>query len=115
MAQSTAVHGEILTVTERVIIAPAQGRFRPLAEVQRPGDEAPGPGLSAMEEHTMATGEQVVGEQLAVEQVIGFIDGAGQSTPVRSAFSGLLMGLLAHAGERVREGQPVAWLRLEAC
>jgi len=24
----------------------------------------------------------------------------------------LLMGLLAHAGERVREGQPVAWLRL---
>ena len=24
---------------------------------------------------------------------------------------GKLMGLLAHAGERVREGQPVAWLR----
>ena len=43
--------------------------------------------------------------------VIGYVDGKGQSTPVRSPFGGKLMGLLAHAGERVREGQPVAWLR----
>jgi biotin carboxyl carrier protein len=42
--------------------------------------------------------------------VIGFVDGGGKSTPVRSPFRGFLMGLLAHAGERVREGQPVAWL-----
>ncbi len=97
MAQSTAVHGEILSVAERVILAPAPGRFRPL------DDEVAGA--------PVPDEEQVVVE----EQVIGFIDGAGHSTPVRSAFSGLLMGLLAHAGERVREGQPVAWLRLPAC
>ena len=30
---------------------------------------------------------------------------------MRSAFRGFLMGMLAVEGERVREGQPVAWLR----
>jgi biotin carboxyl carrier protein len=48
---------------------------------------------------------------VVAEQVIGFVEGKGHSTPVRSPFGGKLMGLLAHAGERVREGQPVAWLR----
>ncbi len=78
--------GERLAVPERVIVAPAAGKFRPVSEPES---------------------EQDVSE----EQVIGFVDGAGHSTPVRSPFRGFLMGLLAHAGERVREGQPVAWLR----
>jgi len=79
--------GERLAVPERVIVAPASGKFRP-AEEQ--GSE---------------------GGALDAEQVIGFVDGhGGHSTPVRSPFGGLLMGLLASAGERVREGQPVAWL-----
>ena len=30
---------------------------------------------------------------------------------VRSRFSGWIMGLLAHHGERVTSRQPVAWLR----
>lgn len=86
-----AAHGELLAVPERVIIAPAPGRFRPLddqaADVEATGEVDP-------------------------EQVIGYVDGIGHSTPVRSPFPGRLMGHLAHAGERVREGQPVAWLRL---
>ncbi len=49
---------------------------------------------------------------MARQQVIGFVDGIGHSTPVHSPFHGRLMGLLASAGERVREGQPVAWLRM---
>jgi biotin carboxyl carrier protein len=77
------IHGETLAVPERVILAPAQGTFRPV----EPADV------------------------VAAEQVIGFVEGKGHSTPVRSPFGGRLMGLLAHAGERVREGQPVAWLR----
>jgi biotin carboxyl carrier protein len=81
--------GERLAVPERVIVAPATGRFRPLEN-----------------------GEAPEGGHLEVEQVIGYVDGVGQSTPVCSPFPGLLMGLMAHAGERVREGQPVAWLRL---
>jgi biotin carboxyl carrier protein len=87
--EAGTVHGEVLTVPERVIVAPAPGTFRP-AEPLEGQVEAP----------------------VTEEQVIGFVEGKGHSTPVRSPFGGLLMGLLAHAGERVREGQPVAWLRL---
>lgn len=86
--ESGTIHGETLAVPERVIVAPAPGTFRPV----EPGDvdaEVP----------------------VVAEQVIGFVEGKGHSTPVRSPFGGKLMGLLAHAGERVREGQPVAWLR----
>ena len=81
------IHGETLGVPERVIVAPAPGTFRPV----EPDDAA----------------------EIPVEAgvVIGFVEGKGHSTPVRSPFGGKLMGLLAHAGERVREGQPVAWLR----
>ena len=79
------IHGERLLVPERVIVAPASGRFQPV-----PPDGGP---------------------DIAEKQVIGFVEGPGQSTPVRSPFGGLLMGMMAHAGERVREGQPVAWLR----
>ena len=86
--ESVLSSGETLGVPERVIVAPASGRFRPLAEDP------------VSDEH-----------QLDEEQVIGFVDGVGHSTPVPSPFRGLLVGLLAHAGERVREGQPVAWLR----
>ena len=87
--EAGTVHGEVLGVPERVIVAPAPGTFRPV--------EPP---------------DAVVAGPVAEEQVIGFVEGKGHSTPVRSPFGGLLMGLLAHAGERVREGQPVAWLRL---
>jgi len=88
-SEATAVHGERLAVPERVIVAPIAGRFRPVSE----DDDGGGPDISP-------------------EQVIGVVEGHGQSAPVRSPFGGLLMGLLAHSGEKVREGQPVAWLRL---
>jgi biotin carboxyl carrier protein len=90
--EAGSVHGELLMVPERVILAPAPGKFRPV-------DGAP-----CTEPHD--------GAHVACEQVIGFVDGIGHSTPVRSPFHGRLMGLLASAGERVREGQPVAWLRM---
>jgi biotin carboxyl carrier protein len=83
-------HGERLGVPERVILAPIAGSFRPVRPDEGDGD----------------------GDDIDPEQVIGFVEGQGQSAPVRSPFGGLLMGLLAHAGERVREGQPVAWLRI---
>ena len=86
--ETGTIHGETLAVPERVIVAPAPGTFRPV----EPADVA----------------SEIPVEQ---EQVIGFVEGKGHSTPVRSPFGGKLMGLLAHAGERVREGQPVAWLR----
>lgn len=81
-------HGERPVVPERVIIAPTSGRFHPVADGAADGAD------------------------ISEEQVIGYVEGSGQSVPVRSPFRGLLMGLMAHAGERVREGQPVAWMRL---
>lgn len=88
--ESGTIHGELLVVPERVILAPAPGKFRPADAGAEPAE----------------------GDPVDREQVIGFVDGIGHSTPVRSPFAGRLMGLLASAGERVREGQPVAWLRL---
>lgn len=90
-SEATVVHGERLAVPERVIVAPIAGRFRPVAEDHDGGG---------------------AGADITPEQVIGVVEGPGQSAPVRSPFGGLLMGLLAHSGEKVREGQPVAWLRL---
>jgi biotin carboxyl carrier protein len=82
-------HGERLAVPEKVVVAPCIGRFR------------------AAEPETV-TAE---GELIAAGDVVGFIDAQDQVVPVQSAFAGWMMGLLAHEGERVREGQPVAWLR----
>ncbi len=86
---SVPLHGEILAVPERVIVAPAVGVFRPLDSTA--GDDT------------------VI---VAAGQAIGVVEGPGASTPVRSPFPGAIIGMLARAGERVREGQPVAWLRL---
>ena len=88
------VHGEVLAVPERVIVAPAVGVFRPLADADVDLTETGG------------------GALIAAGQAIGVVEGPGSSTPVRSPFGGFLIGMLARAGERVREGQPVAWLRL---
>jgi biotin carboxyl carrier protein len=79
-------HGETLTVSERVVIAPAVGVFRPALHdtggVLREGDE------------------------------IGVIEALGTLHPVCTPFDGTFMGMLAHPGERMRAGQPVAWLRV---
>jgi biotin carboxyl carrier protein len=84
------VQGERLLVPERVIVAPAVGRFAPLPP-----------------ETITAEGEVVTPGQM-----IGTIEGPGASVPVRSPFRGFLMGMLVAEGERVQEGQPVAWLRI---
>jgi biotin carboxyl carrier protein len=88
------VPGEVLAVPERVIVAPVVGVFRPLGD--RDVD------LTEACDSTL----------IAAGQAIGVVEGPGSSTPVRSPFGGFLIGMLARTGERVREGQPVAWLRL---
>jgi biotin carboxyl carrier protein len=107
--EAGSVHGELLMVPERVILAPAPGKFRPVDEA-RATDGTGSVGIDP--EGNDLEGNDLGGAHVACEQVIGFVDGIGHSTPVRSPFHGRLMGLLASAGERVREGQPVAWLRM---
>jgi hypothetical protein len=84
--------GEQLLVLERVIIAPTNGVFRP----------APAQTVTAE------------GEVVYEGQVIGTIETTNGETPVTSAFTGFFMGHMAHDGERVRQDQPVAWLRTSA-
>jgi acetyl-CoA carboxylase biotin carboxyl carrier protein len=88
-ATAPSFAGERLSVPEKVVVAPCLGQFRP-----------------ASPETVTAEGEVV-----DAGQVVGYIDVQGRSVPVRSHFAGWMMGLLAHDGERVREGQPIAWLR----
>jgi hypothetical protein len=82
-------YGENPTMTERIIVAPVIGRFRPLLQ----------------------DCESLVTSVIKVEQTIGFVDGFHASTAVRSPFEGVLAGMLAAPGEHLHEGQPVAWLR----
>ena len=88
----TLEHGEDLMVLERVVVAPARGVFTPAAP-------------------TVVTAE---GELVEAGQAIGTIESSGTATPVVSPFTGFLMGMIAHEGERLREGEPVAWLRVVA-
>jgi biotin carboxyl carrier protein len=78
--------GETLSVPERLIVAPAVGRFR-------------------------LTAVAYTGAYVDEGQQIGVVEGPSTLAAVRSPFSGRLMGVLAHEGERLRAGQPVAWLR----
>jgi biotin carboxyl carrier protein len=79
-------HGEGLLVPERMIVAPAVGVFRPV--------------------------DLAEDEDVEAGQTIGMIEGPGTSAAVASPFAGRLIGVLVHPGERLREGQPVAWLRV---
>jgi len=95
-----SVRGEDLEVSERVILAPAVGVFQPVAGEATNAD-SDGNHQPSEEEQSVIEGD-----------VVGVVESRGQAVPVRSAFTGFLMGMLAHPGERVREGQPVAWLRV---
>ena len=86
---TATLYAEELRVPERLIVAPAGGLFRPLPP------------------ETVTTEGEIVAEG----QTVGVVSSSGDDIPVRSAFRGWMMGLLAVEGERVREGQPVAWLR----
>jgi biotin carboxyl carrier protein len=85
-ARRSPLAGETLTVAERMIVAPVVGIFRPNAVVE--------------------------GAELSAGDEIGVVEGPGTSCPVTSPFDGTVMGMLAHPGERLRSGQPIAWLRV---
>lgn len=75
--------GEHLFATERLVVSPAAGVFEPADGVTEGTTVEPG-------------------------QIVGRI--AGEA--VRSPFAGVVMGVLAMAGERLSVSQPVAWLRV---
>ena len=95
--------GEHLYTSERVVVSPAPGVFEPavhLAALESTAlaeaTAAPGSGNGAEPGSLLAVGDQV---------------GTVGLTEVRTPFDGILVRWLAVRGERVVEGQPVAWLR----
>lgn len=83
--------GESLHVHERIVLAPVTGRFVVDADEIDPAR----PGCLVL-----------------AGSPLGGVVGSGRTTAVTTPFTGVIAGLLAHDGERVRQGQPVAWLRV---
>jgi biotin carboxyl carrier protein len=82
--------GESLSIDERLVIAPCEGRFH-LAAAQ----------------HYTAEGEYVL-----EEQIVGHITGRnGDDVPVFAQCSGWVMSYLVREGFPVRAGEPVLCLR----
>jgi [acyl-carrier-protein] S-malonyltransferase len=100
---TTSAHqGEHLYTSERVVISPAAGVFQPAGHLS-----APGPGGLA------AAGTAGPGHE-GVTVMVGDLLGSVGSAEVRTPFAGIVVGFLAHPGERVAAGEPLAWLRVPA-
>lgn len=80
---------EYTEVAEKLILSPARGVVRVL-------------------DPKVVTDQ---GEIVEVGQSIAVIVNSGDEIPARSRFTGFLMEMLVESGERVRPGQPIAWLR----
>ncbi|MGI8756308.1 MAG: hypothetical protein ACR2MB_10725 [Acidimicrobiales bacterium] len=81
-------HGDDIRIDVRLVVAPIAGIFRPAPVAEFTAE----------------------GELIAEGGVIGTIVGPGVEQPVISFCAGFLVRLLAEPGERVRPGQPLAWL-----
>jgi biotin carboxyl carrier protein len=87
--EAVSEQGEDPAMLERIVVSPVMGRFRPLAQGH----------------------QSLVTSVIRPEQTIGFVEEFRATTPVRSPFEGVLVGMLALPGEHLHQGQPVAWLR----
>lgn len=96
--------GEHLFSSERVVVSPNVGVFSP-----DPRLEAPHPGRQG----TLApdTGEGS-GDPARYPVAVGDLLGTVGTEEVRTPFAGQLVAFVAHPGERVVKGQPVAWLHV---
>ncbi len=102
-ASSPAHQGEHLYTSERVIVSPAPGVFEPDVH------------LAALESTALAEANAAPGSGQGIEPgsilAVGDRVGTVGLTDVRTPFAGILVRWLAVRGERVVEGQPVAWIR----
>lgn len=110
-AYAAAHQGEHLYTSERVVVSPAAGVFEPAA-----GLAAPGPGnlVGAGARGAPAPGAPQIDDTPNVYVAVGDLLGHVGATEVRTPFEGRLVGFLAHPGERVTGGEPLAWLRVAA-
>lgn len=81
--------GEVTHIRERLVIAPATGRFAPLPP-------------------QTFTSE---GEWAHEGQILGYVRVGPKAVPVISAFRGWVMGMLANDGQPVTAGDALFWIR----
>ncbi len=79
---SGPLEGEALFATERLVVSPSAGVFKP-------------------------TDSRLTGAEVSAGQLMGHVG----DTEVRTPWAGVIMGFLAVEGERVAASQPIAWLR----
>lgn len=84
------VHAEEVHAPERLIVSPAHGVYRP-----------PPPELVTAE-----------GEIVEAGQAFGLVEQPSDDVTVLCPHTGFLMGMLVLPGGRVREHQPLAWVRV---
>jgi [acyl-carrier-protein] S-malonyltransferase len=101
----SAHQGEHLFSSERVVVAPAAGVFNP-----GPALQAPHPGRQGTLAPTAGEAASHDSRNRPVE--VGDLIGSVGSSDVRTPFAGQLVAFIAHPGERVVKGQPVAWLHV---
>ena len=83
-SQSGEHDGEVIDVTERIVVSPVGGVFTPVA----------------------------TGSHVAAGEPLGHVEVAGHElVPVTSPFAGRLVEMVAWSGERVQPQQRIAWLR----
>jgi biotin carboxyl carrier protein len=87
LEEMARLDADFVHIAERLITAQRAGTFQPM----------PAPALEP-------------GMRIVVGQPIGTLVQTGVPHEVSSAFNGVLMGLLALPGERVRKDQPLAWM-----
>lgn len=85
--------GEHTYIYERLIVSPSAGVFYPTEEVEE--------GLKTTHLPT----------DIQVGDLIGTTESTAGKLEIRSSFEGMLVDILVLPGERVTQGQPVAWLR----
>jgi [acyl-carrier-protein] S-malonyltransferase len=101
-SEPTVHHGEHLYMSERVVVSPAGGIFAPEESLA-----APGTGL-------LPGTPQPDGEAAHSTVGVGDLVGRVGVVEVRTPFAGQAVRWLATGGERVQEGQPLVWLRVES-
>lgn len=92
--------GEHLFISERVVVSPVAGLFSP-----EPTVVAPATGLLEGTDTSAAPGSA----RVSVGDSIGVVG----DVAVRTPFAGRVVRWLCVEGERVQEGQPLVWLRVE--
>jgi [acyl-carrier-protein] S-malonyltransferase len=96
--------GERFAMTERLLVSPSAGIFKPIAELV----EAT-PGVRGAPHSADSEARDPRSHERTIE--VGDLIGHVGDREIRSAFAGRLEGVLVLPGERVLAGQPVAWVR----